>query len=304
MNTRDIEAFLAVVETGSISAAAGRLNLTQPGITRRVQNLEMTLGTGLLDRQSKPLKPTAAGREAYELGRRVLRSVNDLVAGMAPEGTPAGEFRIGITPAMGDLALAEPIDRVRKAYPRLALHVTSAWSPALMQQVAAGRLDAAAVLLLSNADPPAPLQAHSLGALELVVVASKRLGLPRRPDLAAISTYPWILNPDGCGTRRGIAAVCEAAGLPFDVAVEVVGSELKLSLAARGIGIALVPPSAVAKSAFRDEVVAMRIPGIPNEANGWVVYPPLLGKLAEPIGVLRDAFSASIKQARKDAGRR
>jgi DNA-binding transcriptional LysR family regulator len=301
MNTHDIEAFLAVVETGSISAAAARLNLTQPGITRRVQNLESTLGPDLLDRQSKPLKPTSAGREAYELGRRVLRSVSDLVTGMAPDGAPAGEFRIGITPAMGDLALAEPIDRVRKAYPRLAMHVTSAWSPALMQQVAAGTLDAAAVLLLSDAEPPAPLQATSLGALELAVVAAKRLGLPRRPDLAAISAYPWILNPDGCGTRRGIAAVCEAAGLPFDVAVEVVGSELKLSLVARGIGVALVPPSAVAKSAFRDEVVMMRVAGIPNEINGWVVYPPLLGKLAEPIAVLRDAFSAGIKQAKKAA---
>jgi DNA-binding transcriptional LysR family regulator len=301
MNTHDIEAFLAVVETGSISAAAARLNLTQPGITRRVQNLESTLGADLLDRQSKPLKPTGTGREAYELGRRVLRSVSDLVTGMAPDGAPAGEFRIGITPAMGDLALAEPIDRVRKAYPRLAMHVTSAWSPALMQQVAAGTLDAAAVLLLSDAEPPAPLQATSIGALELVVVAAKRLGLPRRSDLAAISAYPWILNPDGCGTRRGIAAVCEAAGLPFDVAVEVVGSELKLSLVARGIGVALVPPSAVAKSAFRDEVVMMRVAGIPNEINGWVVYPPLLGKLAEPIAVLRDAFSAGIKQAKKAA---
>ena len=79
MNTHDIEAFIAVVETGSISAAAARLNLTQPGITRRVQNLEASVGAGLLDRMSKPLKPTSAGREAYELGRRVLRSVDDLM---------------------------------------------------------------------------------------------------------------------------------------------------------------------------------------------------------------------------------
>ncbi|WP_204272460.1 LysR family transcriptional regulator [Enterobacter hormaechei] len=47
MNTRDLEAFLAVVETGSIMAAAARLNLTQPGVTRRVQNLEEQLGTTL-----------------------------------------------------------------------------------------------------------------------------------------------------------------------------------------------------------------------------------------------------------------
>jgi DNA-binding transcriptional LysR family regulator len=68
MNIHDLEAFVAVVETGSIVGASARLNLTQPGVTRRIQNLEERLGTALLDRQSKPLKPTSSGREAYEHG--------------------------------------------------------------------------------------------------------------------------------------------------------------------------------------------------------------------------------------------
>ena len=79
MNTHDLVAFVAVVETGSIVAASVRLNLTQPGVTRRIQNLEEMLGAELLDRVSKPLKPTQAGREAgqarvsgvsSEIGRR------------------------------------------------------------------------------------------------------------------------------------------------------------------------------------------------------------------------------------------
>ena len=51
MNTHDLEAFVAVVETGSIVGASIRLNLTQPGITRRIQNLEQGLATVLLDRK-------------------------------------------------------------------------------------------------------------------------------------------------------------------------------------------------------------------------------------------------------------
>ena len=70
MNTHDLVAFVAVVETGSIVAASARLNLTQPGVTRRIQNLEEMLGAQLLDRLSKPLKPTAAGYE--ETQARVL----------------------------------------------------------------------------------------------------------------------------------------------------------------------------------------------------------------------------------------
>jgi DNA-binding transcriptional LysR family regulator len=62
MNIHDLEAFVAVVETGSIVGASARLNLMQPGVTRRVQNLEERLGAALLDRQSKPLKLTSAER--------------------------------------------------------------------------------------------------------------------------------------------------------------------------------------------------------------------------------------------------
>jgi DNA-binding transcriptional LysR family regulator len=63
LNTHDLQAFVAVIESGSMVRAAERLHLTQPGLTRRVQSLETTLGAELLDRQSKPLKPTATGRQ-------------------------------------------------------------------------------------------------------------------------------------------------------------------------------------------------------------------------------------------------
>src|SRR5207253_11320604 len=105
MNTHDLVAFVAVVETGSIVAASARLNLTQPGVTRRIQNLEEMLGTELLVRLSKRLKPTAAGRQANEQGRRVLRMLADLRSGVAADGHVLGEFRMGISPTQLDSGL-------------------------------------------------------------------------------------------------------------------------------------------------------------------------------------------------------
>ncbi|WP_164163011.1 LysR family transcriptional regulator, partial [Stenotrophomonas maltophilia] len=87
-----------VVETGSIMAAAARLNLTQPGVTRRVQNLEEQLGTTLFERPAKPLRPTLAGREAYEHGRRVIQSIEELRGSAAPNGSIRGELRVGVSP--------------------------------------------------------------------------------------------------------------------------------------------------------------------------------------------------------------
>lgn len=295
MNTHDIEAFVAVIDTGSISAAAAQLNLTQPAITRRIQNLEQALGTSLLDRAGKPLKPTGAGREAYQLGRRVLRSVGDLVAGVAPDGTPTGELRLGITPNVGDVALAGPIDEVRASFPRLSLRITSSWSPTLIRLILAGSLDAAAVMVMQETEIPAPLQATPLGKLELAVVAARQLGLPRRADLKAVSAHPWIVNQEGCGTRASIAALFAAAGLPFQVAVEAQGTELKLSLAARGIGLAIVPPWTIDRSAYRDELTVLRVAGLPEAIHGWIVHLPMLGKLALPVERFRAAFAENLE---------
>lgn len=61
MNLDDLQAFVAAVETGSVGRAALRLNLTQPAVSRRIQRLEEALDTTLLDRDSKPAKPTPAG---------------------------------------------------------------------------------------------------------------------------------------------------------------------------------------------------------------------------------------------------
>lgn len=147
MNTRDLQAFVAVVDSGSMVAAAAKLHLTQPGLTRRVQNLETLLGMPLLDRQSKPLKPTAAGRDVYALARNVLGAVDELMAAGAPDSEPSGELRIGVPPFLSELALEQPIDRLRDAFPRLTLRVTAGWSPALMQGIERGTLDVAAVMV-------------------------------------------------------------------------------------------------------------------------------------------------------------
>jgi DNA-binding transcriptional LysR family regulator len=89
MNLIDLEAFVSVVDHGSVVAAAAGLHLTQSAVTRRIQNLEDALGTPLLDRQTRPLQPTRAGQETYEFAKPVLSSVNDLKTGIMHGGEPS-----------------------------------------------------------------------------------------------------------------------------------------------------------------------------------------------------------------------
>lgn len=84
MDTRELQALIAVADEKSFHGAAARLGLTQPAITRRIQRLEERIGAQLFDRSLKPLQPTPAGH-------RALAEARDLYAALmvSPKASPA-----------------------------------------------------------------------------------------------------------------------------------------------------------------------------------------------------------------------
>lgn len=292
MNTRDLQAFVAVVDSGSMVRAAEKLHLTQPGLTRRVQNLETMLGVELLDRQSKPLKPTAAGNEVYALARTVLRAVDDLLVVASPESEPSGELRIGMPPFLAEMALEKPVDLLRCAFPRLTLRVTAGWSPALVQSVERASLDASIVLVPSGFAPPETLRGTRLAFLPTVIVAARTLGLPDTPvTLADLARYEWVLNQDGCGMRSVLRRALEAAGMPFNVAVEAFGSELQLSLVARGLGIGLVTPDMLERTVHRPALQVIETTDFRTGVDVWFIHGSVPARLMRAIDLLRCALT-------------
>jgi len=301
MNTRDIEAFVAVVETGSLGGASNRLHLTQPGVSRRLRNLEETLGVELVDRQSKPLKPSAAGLRVYELGRGVLGAVQALRQGATPDVEPHGEFRLGVPPFLAEPALADPLDALRARYPGLTLKVTAAWSPDLVPMVESGALDVAAIMMPDTEALPTHLCTLPLARSAVVVVASPSLAIAHdhggAVPLEALAAHPWVLNQDGCGLRTAIRKTFQAARLPFRIAVEAYGAELQLSLAARGVGIGLVTPGALARSRHREALAILNVPGFTTGLRAELVHLPETGLLAAPIALLRDELIRALSGA-------
>lgn len=297
MNTHDLDAFIAVVETGSIVAASVRLNLTQPGVTRRIQNLEDALGVPLLDRTAKPLRPTAAGREAYEQGRRVLGALADLAASVAPAGTEmTGEFRVGVMAHLSEAALSAPLDALREAYPRLMLRVASGWSPQLVEQLQRNALDAAAVCLPEGVTPPDGLAADDLGPQSVLLVASPRLGVPGPARLTDLAGFPWVVSESGCGFRRVIRRRFEAERLPFTVAIEASNSDLRLSLVARGLGVGVVAPGALVRSRWRDEVAIIDTVDFRPQVRAWMLHRVPASRLAQPIALFRDTLRDTLAE--------
>ena len=296
MNTNDLEAFLAVVETGSIMAAAARLNLTQTGVTRRVQNLEEQLGVALFERPSKPLRPTLAGREAYEHGRKVIQSIEDLRSGAAPNGAIRGELRLGVTVDLSETALSAPIDRLRETFPDLTVRLSSGWSPRMIEQVARNQIDAAAVSLPEAERPPEELEAEEIGVRDVIVVAPADCGLPDEAPLDALARHTWVVSQHACGYRTTLRRRFEAEGLHFNIGVETLNTELRLSLVARGLGLSLVTPDKLAASPWRDRLRVIAIPDFSPKVRAYVVHRRSLGRLRRPIATFRDSLRAEIQR--------
>jgi DNA-binding transcriptional LysR family regulator len=295
MNLRDLDAFIAVVESGSIVGASIKLHLTQPGITRRIQNLEEQLGVPLLDRQSKPLRPTSAGRAAYEHGRRVLRSFEDLRDSVSPSGDIQGEFRLGLMPYLSEPALAIPLERMRDTYPQLTMRVTSGWSVGLIDQVTRNELDAAAVCLADGTAPPEELTAVALGAMDVILVAAPSLRVPQPARLTDLARYPWVMNESGCGYRTYLKRLFDAAGLALKVGIEAMAADLRMSLVARGYGIGMITAAALEHSPWRDRLEVIATPDFQPRVRAYVLHRPPPGRLAAPIDTFAQALAEGLR---------
>lgn len=290
MNTRDLEAFVAVVETGSVVAAASRLHLTQPGVTRRIQSLEQLLGASLLERPAKPLRPTPEGHHVYEIGRRLLRSVDELKSAFKPDEEFGGEFRLGVSPFVADTALTRPLETLRAAHPAMRIRVTSDWSAALVDMVRGSRLDAAVVYLPDNDDLPPDLHADEVARLDVVVVASRDAAHTGRVPLNRLKGMPWVLSKEGCAYRNIIQRAHERAGLPLDISVEATNMDVQLSLVVQGVGLGIVPLRSLSSSKWHDKLQVLKVPGLNTKVSVWVAHRPPAGPLTTPIQHLREAL--------------
>lgn len=271
MEFADIRAFVAVAEARSVSHAARELHLTQPAVTRRVQRLETSLGVALCDRRRRPFALTEAGQAVLERCRRVLHAVGEVRSATGGDDLPAHEVRVGVAHALTEVALTDPVDRLRRAFPRIALSLATGWSRELLERVRRGSLDAAVILLAEGERLPGGLDATRLGRERLVVVEPRRAGVARAGGLSSLDGAGWVLNPEGYAARAMLQRALHSARVRMRVAVETYTYELQLALVARHRGLGLVPARILARSPSRARLRVRRVRGLDFPLTIWAV---------------------------------
>ena len=279
MKIDDIQAFLAVVRLQSLSVAAQSLQLTQSAITRRLQSLEESLGAVLLDRQTKPMKPTAIGLRVYERCQGVMREIDSLHELVAEDAAPSGTLRLGVPQTVGDAVLLDALQALKQRFADLQVQVAHGWGGQLVQRIQHRELDAAAALFPAGKVFPEGVVGHSLARMPLLVVGAKGLDLGKRCKLADCQSTGWVLNPDGCGFRAGLSHALAEQGLSLKLNLEIFGTDLQLGLAASGMGLGLVPAPLLQHSRHRDQLQVLQVSDFKPMVDLWLVHAAFVGNL-------------------------
>ena len=294
MKIDDMDAFVAVIRCQSTKLAADVLQLTQPAVTRRLQNFEEDLGANLLDRNTKPLTPTLMGWRVYEqckLIRREIDSLHDLVAN---DTTPSGSLRLGVPQTIGDVVLLEALQQIRATFPELQTKVVNGWGGNLLTRMENREIDAAAVLFPAGKIFPDGISGRSIGRMPLLVVAAKDTMSKRNCRLKDCYEKGWVLNPDGCGFRAGLLRSLTEQGLSLQVNMETFGTELQLGLVASGMGLGLVPEPLFTNSLHRERLDAVNVTDFKPIIDLWLVHPRHIGNLSGAVNLFADVAAKAL----------
>jgi DNA-binding transcriptional LysR family regulator len=243
--------FIAVAEEMHFGRAAARLNLTQSPLSRQIQMLEQTLGVTLLERTTRAVRLTPAGRTFLAEAYRVIAAAESAarLTRRAARGE-SGTIRLSFTAASAYRTLPRIVSQVRRALPEIDLVLEEMVSDEQIQALEENRVD---VGLLRPG--PALLDPRTPIATATIVHEQLLLALPRSHPLAK-GKAPTVRDLDGealvTWSPRGgryfidlLETLFTAAGIRPRVVQRVNQLHAMLALVGADIGVALVPDSAV-----------------------------------------------------------
>jgi DNA-binding transcriptional LysR family regulator len=244
MQLHQLEYFVAAAEERSVTRAAERLRVAQPGVSAQIRKLERELGHPLLERTTRGVALTPVGSEVLPAARAALAAVAavqqvvDDVTGLV-----RGRLAVGAVTSLPALDLPGILADFHHAHPDVEITLAEGGSAALLDALRAGRLDLALVGVV-GADPE-DLHVEALSEEPLVVVVAPDDPLASRPtvQLAELAQRVFVAPAPGNALREALdQAFAGAPGGPR-IAFEAGEPAVVARMVARGLGVALLPAS-------------------------------------------------------------
>jgi len=259
---RQLRAFVAIAESGTFTAGALRVHVTQAAISMQIRQLENEIGARVFVRAPRHVILTEAGEQLLRRARHILREHDaalDEIAELA--GAERGRLRIGSASAM---VLTEQLPSVlrelRKQHPAAEIAVTSGTSEVLVDQILAGEVDIAFVSLPVDVRG---IKTERLSEDQLVAIASPRHKLAKQRTISAytLAGERLILGERGGNTRRLIDQFFAQAGVTLRVAMELSRQQAIRRMVEEDMGVGIVPLQSVKEEVEKGKLIRWWIEG-------------------------------------------
>jgi DNA-binding transcriptional LysR family regulator len=274
MDTRQLQAFCAVVERRSFSQAAERLGVTQPAVSLQVRALEKRLGLQLLDRSGRRVEPTEAGTRLYRGAQRLLALEEELVNDLATEATGelAGTFEIGASTGPGGIVLSQLLCRFAALHPTLHVALSVFDTQTVVERVAQRALELGVV----GAAPRhrgVEYEPFFRDTVVLACPAGHRFA-GRTVTLDELRAETLILMQEGAGVRQLIEEELRRTGLRLrDLGVRLeLGLQESVASAVRGgFGVTFISRSSIETDLAEGTLAEARVEGLRLEREFLLV---------------------------------
>jgi len=244
MDLRRLRTFVVVAEQGTVSSAAKTLRITQPALSRQLQDLQGEFGVRLFDHVGRRLRLTAEGAELVPTCRNLLSQADNVLehARSLARGD-SGELNVGAPPHLIASVFPGFLRLFAAKYPRVRVKTVEAGSVDQLELMRRGELHAAVGFLDAK---QTEFVAYPLPPVRLLVAYNPAGGFSfaKTVEVSDLADVPLLLLVQGFGTRKSFDAACRLERMVPSVFIESAVPETLLALARESHGVAIVPSTA------------------------------------------------------------
>lgn len=269
-----LNVFIQVAATQSCSEAAKRLHLSQPTVSKHIQNLEAELNVKLFDRDGAHLRITNAGMTLLPWARKMVRQSTEVQAMMqSMQESVVGQLRIACSTTAGKYILPQMAARFSQRYPGIKVRILSCGPEYAALKLLNGEAHIG-VISTENTDPSLEAQEFFRDTITLIVPANHHWAMRKSIVPEEILEEQVIMREETSGTRKVVLTELAKYDISLDdlnVFLELGNAEAIVRTVAAGYGISFVSSLASACPLERGNVVDVAVDGLTLERKIFMV---------------------------------
>ena len=270
MTLRHLRIFVAVCETGSMTAAASQLFIAQPSISLAVSEMEEYYGVKLFDRISRKLYLTENGRRALQYARHIIDLLDEMEQGVKDLDT-VGQLRVGTSITIGTYLLPHYVRQLKERYPSVKVEAFIVNSGCIEQRILDNEID---IGIIEGVAHSSYICSESFPGdrLAFICAADHIFAGKTLKELGEIKDQDFILREKGSAGREifdGLAASQELAITPI---WQSASNQAIIHGVKEGLGISILPYFLVQESLDRGETAEFKIKGLTLNRKFSVIY--------------------------------